>query len=329
MAQYDPEITFRKRLDGVPDKEPDEREHQTQNAASGDGVGALLGAAAMLEEPQEDEDTPVQSKDDDEEEDDDDDDDAEDDAHINAAHAGRTPPVRRRRPPSKRLTMKPDSYNGEQDWEAYLSHFQDCADLSGWDSHMKKLVLSASLKGRARTYYMSLSAIEKRDYAHLVSALTRRFGTMRQREVWVAQLEGRRRQQGEAISALADDLHSMAIRAYHDLSPHAQEVLAMKQFYKSLPFELKYECIKGKCQTLYDAVAIVEQYEALAGERKRPVRAVSNTASEESTQEILQRLEQMEKAMEAQKNKGKVRVYDSPKDDSCWRCGSYEHRKYE
>ena len=49
--------------------------------------------------------------------------------------------------------IKPESYSGTEDWEEYQSHFEDCADLSMWDNRSKVLFLTASLKGKARTYY--------------------------------------------------------------------------------------------------------------------------------------------------------------------------------
>ena len=51
--------------------------------------------------------------------------------------------------------LKPEPYSGSQNWEEYLSHFEDCAELSDWDSHSKVLFLAASLRGPSRTYYIN------------------------------------------------------------------------------------------------------------------------------------------------------------------------------
>ncbi len=233
MADSDPEIAFPGEDGAAVDTRPkDYAVPEAEDYAAGDGGLNLEEAARILHAHPNDADS---EEDEEEPEEDEADSESEEEAGVNAVHAGRTPPARRRRRSREtKFNMKPESYTGEKDWEAYLSHFEDCAELSGWTSRMKKLVLSASLKGQARTYYMGLAYEEKRSYPTLVSALTRRFGTMRQREVWVAQLEGRRRQPGESISAVADDLLRMAMRAYNDLGIKAQETLALKQLYKMI-----------------------------------------------------------------------------------------------
>lgn len=69
-------------------------------------------------------------------------------------------------------TLKPDPYSGQENWEEYISHFENCADLCQWNHQQKVLMLAASLRGQARTYYMSLSLDEKIITNHLFRVLT-------------------------------------------------------------------------------------------------------------------------------------------------------------
>ena len=57
--------------------------------------------------------------------------------------------------------IKPGPYTDNEDWEEYQSYFEDGAELSRWDPRSKLLILAASLKGQARTYYMSLDTCDK------------------------------------------------------------------------------------------------------------------------------------------------------------------------
>ncbi|KAH3799596.1 hypothetical protein DPMN_153207 [Dreissena polymorpha] len=78
--------------------------------------------------------------------------------------------------PSHHMHVKPDTYEGSGTFESYASHFEDCAELCGWDMRTKVLMLASSLRGTARTYNMSLPEQERRDYRILSSRLNNRFG---------------------------------------------------------------------------------------------------------------------------------------------------------
>ncbi|VDI69260.1 Hypothetical predicted protein [Mytilus galloprovincialis] len=91
----------------------------------------------------------------------------------------------------------------------------------------------------------------------------------------------RKRNPGEAIAALADDLRQMAQRAYIDLDARAQEVLALNQLYKSVTPEVKYQCTNQGCRTVAGAVEVIERYEAIIGDgsekKKGSVRMTTDT----------------------------------------------------
>ena len=73
-------------------------------------------------------------------------------------HARRDLSGNARRPISHTSTpMKPQTYNGDEDWESYLSHFEVCAELGRWSLYDKVLYLAACLRGNAQVYYMTLT----------------------------------------------------------------------------------------------------------------------------------------------------------------------------
>ena len=170
--------------------------------------------------------------------------------------------------------IRPESYDGNDTWEEYISHFEDCAELCRWDDRSKVLYLAASLRGQARTFYMSLSQQEKRTYRALINKLNQRFGSSRHQSRWLAKLEVRKRQPGETIAAVGDDIRQMSQKAYCNLDGQAQETLAMNHLYKIISTEMKCRCIDRDCETISDAVDVIERYEAILGEsyeRKRPI----------------------------------------------------------
>ena len=207
-----------------------------------------------------------------------------------------------RRPPS----VKPETYDGSADWDEYLCHFQVCAELGKWDEREKVLALSASLRGAARTFFMSLAKSERGDYETLLVKLGQRFGSLRQQNRWLARFESRKRQPGESIAALGDDLRQMAQKAYVGLDSIAQEALALNQLYKTITLEMKCRCLDRSCQTVTEAVDIIERYEGILGDQslKKPcVRAVSaetetrrnNSEIQRMFKELIDRIEKIEK----------------------------------
>ena len=245
-----------------------------------------------------------------------------------------------RRPNSARSSnlpiLKPDVFNGEEDWDSYFSHFQNCADLGRWSDHDKALTLASCLKGPARTFYLGLREPERRSYCVLVQKLNERFGSSRQQTRYLTKFETRRRLVGETSASYGDDLRLIAQRAYPDLGPEAQDKLALHQFFKTISPELKYRCIDRGCRTVEEAVEIVERYESIIGieERKKSnVRAVSTTnpdskcqnqgqiSFQEQIEELTKRLKKIESKV-TYKPKRKAPPTDYT---GCFNCNSLEH----
>ena len=162
--------------------------------------------------------------------------------------------------------MKPQTYNGDEDWESYLNHFELCAKLGRWSYQDRVLYLAASLRGNAQVYYMTLMPAERLSHHTLVVKLGLRFSNARQQPMWISRLEARVRRQNESIAELGDDLRRMSQRAYSSLNNEAKEMLALNQFYKSVSPELKYKCISKNCTSVTQAVSIIELYESILGE---------------------------------------------------------------
>ena len=185
-----------------------------------------------------------------------------------------------------KMSIKPEPYDEGEDWEEYISHFEICAELGKWHETDKVLALAAALRGPARTFYISLGQGKKRNYAALTQRLGLRFGSTRQQNRWLSRLEMRKRKPGESVAVLADDLRQMSQRAYVDLDARAQEVLALNQLYKSVTPEVKYQCTNQGCETVAEAVEVIERYEAIIGDcSERKKQNVSMTTGYSETED--------------------------------------------
>jgi hypothetical protein len=187
------------------------------------------------------------------------------------------------------FNMKPEPFSGRESWEEYLSHFEDCAELSQWSDKQKVLFLAASLRDQARSYYMSLSQVERRSYESLINRFNQRFGSSKFPNKWLSRLDARKRQPGETVTALGDDIRQMSQKAYCNLDERSQEALALNHLYKIIPVEMKIRCFDRDCNSITDAVGIIEKYEALLGEngdkKKQNVRAVSYSDNKDANSE--------------------------------------------
>ena len=196
------------------------------------------------------------------------------------------------------ITVKPEPYDGSDDWEEYITQFEVCAELGKWRDIDMALTLASALRGPARTFYISLPQMERRNYGILVQRLGARFGSAKQDSRWLSRLETRKRAQGESIAALAENLSQMAQRAYREFDARAQgaqEVLALNQLYKSVSPDVKYQC--RDCRTISEAVEVIERFESImidsTGKRKS-----TRIVAAEGTEQELGTIESLSRRME-------------------------------
>ena len=250
-------------------------------------------------------------------------------------------PVRRCPRPAHSITIKPDTFNGDDDWDQYISHFENCAELGQWTDRERALTLAACLKGQARVFYASLSAREVYDYKSLTNKLEQRFGSARQQSRWLTRLQSRRRLPNESIAYFGDEIRLMAQKAYPSLDCNAQEMLALQQFYKAVSLEMRCKLMDRDTKSISEAVEVVERYEELMNDgmerRRNVVRSTGhedgNNQSTEATERSDTSLESVVKEMSARlerlEKRGNVpmrdRQWDQRRTRTCFLCNSPDH----
>ena len=174
--------------------------------------------------------------------------------------------VRQRR----RAFMKPDKYDGKEDFDIYFETFELTADFSGLTTEERITSLAANLRGQARNFYHNLSSQIKCDYDRLVYQLQRRFGSESKNPVvWMTQFEQRKRQPGESAADFADALLLLASKAYPKMDEDARDSLALRHFYKSMPTEVEWRCLERGCTKLRDAEEVADLFESVMARDKK------------------------------------------------------------
>lgn len=240
--------------------------------------------------------------------------------------------------------IKPDPYTGEEDWEQYISYFEDCAELCQWSNREKLLYLATSLKNQARVHYSSLTTEEKGSFRLLTFNLAQRFGSRRQQSRWISKLQSRARERNETIGAFGDDIRLLSQKAYVTLDREAQEMLALQQFYKNVSPEMRCRLMDRDCRSIREAVEIVERYEEVIGKadgnaRPSHVRGVSSSGVSLGINNHVDQREHGEPVNDIgyiksslvkieerlQKLESKQWPTGKPSSRACYRCGSTDH----
>jgi hypothetical protein len=160
--------------------------------------------------------------------------------------------------------LNPERYDGSDDFDTYLEHFEVVGNLSGWSNKEKALTLAGCLQGQARRFYSSLSPYEKYNYKMLVYQLQQRFGgNSRHDAYWMTQFESRYRQAGETLAKFSDELLLLVRKAYPYLDENTQNHIALQQWYKSFCPEVRWRCQERNCRWIREAEEIADLYEAI------------------------------------------------------------------
>ena len=131
--------------------------------------------------------------------------------------------------------MRPQTYDGSDDLDEYLTQFCIISDLNGWTYETKSLYLASSLVGEARALLNDLDQRQRRDYCSLVEALNNRFGSINRAEIYRSKLQSRVLNKNETIPELAQSIKKLTRKAYPSASYDVVDLLALDYFIDSLP----------------------------------------------------------------------------------------------
>ena len=141
-----------------------------------------------------------------------------------------------------------------------------------WESEEEKLMwLRVRLTGKAQTAFMRFPEAIRNDYGESIKALQRRFNPDSKRELYVAELQTRRRHKDEDWASFGDALRVLADKAYSDLEDNARERLALNQFLAQITNpQIAFGVKQKRPKTVEEAVVTtieLESYLGSTGER--------------------------------------------------------------
>lgn len=131
--------------------------------------------------------------------------------------------------------IKPQNYDGSDDLDEYLAHFNIVSELNGWNYNTKSLFLASSLKGACLSLLNDLDQRQCRDYESLVQALQNRYGTKNRAEIFRSKLQTRTQTKHESIPELAQSIRKLTRQAYPSASSEVLDLLALDYFIDALP----------------------------------------------------------------------------------------------
>lgn len=161
------------------------------------------------------------------------------------------------------LKLKPQPYDCLSDIGEYLTQFNIIAEINGWSYSVKSLYLASSLTGNARSLLSELNETQKRDYDSIANVLHTRYGTKNRAEIYRATLKSMRKQTGQSLSELAQEIKKLTRQAYPDANSDIQETLALDYFIDSLTdLELRLRLRECCPKTMQEAETVAVRLEA-------------------------------------------------------------------
>ena len=174
---------------------------------------------------------------------------------------------------AQRPLLLPEPYDwATGSWPEWEAHFENVAAVNKWESEEEKLMwLRVRLTGKAQTAFMRFPEAIRNDYGESIKALQRRFNPDSKRELYVAELQTRRRHKDEDWASFGDALRVLADKAYSDLEDNARERLALNQFLAHITNpQIAFGVKQKRPKTVEEAVVMtieLESYLGSTGER--------------------------------------------------------------
>ena len=178
----------------------------------------------------------------------------------------------------------PEPFNGETPWDEWTFHFGNVADVNGWDADKKLQWLMVRLTGRAQKAFQRLPEASRATFDLAKEALTERFEPKSRKTRYQAEFQARKKKPSEGWADFADDLQSLAEKAYPTQQHEARELLAINAYLQQLTQpQVAFSGKQTNPGTLDDAVAATLEMESYAESSSNRTGAVSILQPENET----------------------------------------------
>ena len=162
-----------------------------------------------------------------------------------------------------RPLVLPETFDGTGNWTDWCFHFENVAAVNGWDDAKKLQWLRVRVTGRAQKALHRLPAPTSTSYVATRGALRARFEPDSRHTRYQAAFQSRRRRAGEGWADFADDLRTLADKAYPNLQEEARERLSINAYLAQLPQrQISFSVRQKQSSTLDEAVAATLEMES-------------------------------------------------------------------
>lgn len=254
---------------------------------------------------------------------------------------------------ASRPLVLPESFNGEGKWEEWVYHYENVADVNGWDDDEKLKWMKVRLTGRAQTALQRLPEASRASYDEAKKALHERFEPRSRQTRYQAEFQTRRKKTTEGWADFAEDIKGLVDQAYPSFSEEAKERLAVNHYLQQLsPPQVAFSVRQKRPSNIDDAVATTLEMESYLLETLSTSTVAGVEVSEDTavatvhTQVALTSLvEKLIEKLEQLENRGVSRspppvLRREPRREArerepnsfqgkCWHCGRRGHRASE
>ena len=127
----------------------------------------------------------------------------------------------------------PEYFSGEGSFEDWIDQFGSIAEINLWDDEQKLRWLKVRLTGRALMAYKKFPVAARASFRNAVKALQERFEPGSRRDLYLAELQTRRKTKTESWPEFGEDLLALVDKAYPSLDDEARHRLALQNICRS------------------------------------------------------------------------------------------------
>lgn len=227
-----------------------------------------------------------------------------------------------------RPLVKPERFDGTEDWTMYLQHFEWCALLNRWTEEEKAGFLMVSVTGAARQALANVGRNQPLNYSTITRTLQARFDSSGRLELDRLRLKNRQKQKDETLSALADDVKRLVDRVFADIPDEAREKLARDNFIDALTdSDMRIRIIQMRTRNIQEAMEAAIELETLSkAESERNPKRVRELQTESSAdQEPTELKDLQDQIAKLKKQLQSMEPNQSSQTRQCYNCGDTSH----
>ena len=241
----------------------------------------------------------------------------------------------------------PEPFSGESSWSDWLDHFESVAAVNKWKDEEKLLWLRARMTGRAQKAYKNLPNGSSDTYDACTKALHERFEPDSKRDLYSTEFYSRKKRKAEDWASFAEDLKTLAERAFANLQDAAREHLVLTHYLEQIDNpQVAFSVRQKRPKSVDEAVTTtleMESYLIVGGGRvgqvdlqQEHIVAAVQTKQDalmsmmQTMMERLEKLETKEQSTSSQQHAYTEKTFNHPRCQPtaipvCFKCGREGH----